>query len=459
MKRNIFLVLLLVFFYSSCSKEEFDTFNSLEKRIQNDGFFPLAQSNSWVYENRSAEMNGLNYIYDSDFKEVESSVISSFERYEEGKNVPRFDYNFSPYNFGSVIGGVFGGLNQISKIDGEYFKKQKVSITNTLNNGKVFKDFKLEFDDQKFFEDPIEGDIPIAVFDTLKLIGTKKDKFTSPDGGIIIEYTVRNEFIAYPPSNPADVGTKVRMVMPTIDPKYASDPNVDSHLLRDFSNVAHTKEITTIDKIILTDSGNNRLVLNATVQLADTGTSIIAVDLDPNNPKPRQRGANLNGVLKVGPEILGYGVLANIWVSNRENLRLVLNSNTKLCESNANIKINTVLKGNPMNFVANEVFMEVDSFWAKGVGNIKNITSYKEFYAKVNAKDYLTTDPFKIFLNKVDPNCGSGADDTDKYNNTLGLSAQLRVLLEGIELDIPFILSDKIVIQNLKKFKQRKTLN
>ncbi len=426
MKNFSYLIYTLAFvFFISCKTEDTTQFNSLEKRIQNEGYFPLAPNNAWLYENRKATIrsNG-TYLYENDAVNVESAISRTNEVYENGTD-QRIDYLFSPYDFGETLGGIFGALNQITKVNGEYRKKQRVSFIKPTGDGETNKRYMLELEDQKFLVDnPTVGQV----------ISSKDDTFTSPDDGITIEYNISSYVV--------EMLEKM--------PELLSNQKDKDIQLAVYKDILHTRDVILIKKIVLNDSGGNRLIVNAQAETDTTGYIKMVIDTP---------GSSLSGSIKeLEIPFLNNFPLVRINL-NSNNIRVKTSPSMKLCKSIGKININTELKGGPMEIVTNQEMVHIDQYWAKGVGNIKNITSYKEMTAKISAKSYLMTEPFKVRLEKEDPECGVGADDSDQQHNTFAITTTLEIMLDGLDIELPVLLSKEVVVQNLLSYKQRKTLN
>ena len=449
-------LIILSVLLNSCKTEEFTQFQSLENIIQNEGYFPLAPNNAWVFENRTAKKDGNNYVYkkDTDSVEVQSVIGKVNEVYVEDDLNPTLEYLVAPYSINDVALGMFGSLSKVSKENGEYTRKLAVSFTDAFNNGKVYKSMRFEID-QKFLSDnysdyPFDPDTGIAPID--KIIHSKNENFTSPDGGISIDYTIETKLMERYKKMPVELTSKV---------------GVDNQL-SEFEDILHTRDIITIKKIVLTEKVSNRLNIDAEVQFDKSGGSIQKIDIpegstgsSPGRP-PYENGGDLSGVLQFGdlPDAIDYGSILNLWVNNIGKIGIKSTSTATMCPGTGRIKVNSELIAKPMEVITNQEFMIIDQYWAKGVGNIKNITEYKKLTLYADAKDYLMTEPFKINITKDDPACGIGADGPDSgQENTLGLTVQLNVNVSNLKLDIPFILSEDIIIQNLKRHKLRNTLN
>ncbi len=428
--KNILFSISFILLFVSCKKEE-DSFPDLDKRIQNDGYLPLAMDNYWQYETYKAlSIPNDRYSYTDD-KSLSEQFITNTTQYRQLDSSSRFDYNFSPIDVGSFLGSFIGVFNRISKQNGEYKTKQIIRFRDSSFNGNEKNSLTFELDEQPFLVDKPEVGM---------ILSETHGKVTSPDEAIVIEYKKITQIID---------------IFPQIPDKHSSAIGVDDHLKK-YKDVVHIVDSILIKKITLTEKAENTIAIDAAVKM------LPGVD-DPNIPGGKttlnitQDGSLLTGTVRF--PVLGIG-LANFKVRG-ENILISKTKNVQLsCEVNGPFKLNKTLKGGVIELMpsasANKPvpFSSEDTYWAKGVGKIKSISKSYKIPIKANISKYMETDEFNIILERQDKTCAVDQKDTTALEATLGIN-----VTKDIEVELPIGGSDFIYVQNLIKNNARNNLN
>ena len=434
-----------------CKIEENEAFTSFDvnSAIQNEGYFPLAMDNNWVYENRLVIINDKGTPDKSDdFHEYSGSMIESehpvsnvkFLEIEDTitKNkTKRIDYGFTPLGLGKVLGGFFGNFMQITKKGKDYYRKSIVKKESLdKSTGKLKTDYYYEIDSQKFLSDSIVG--------KNMLISTRTDTIGDGVKGIFIIYEVKSYVIEELPD-----GLPVNL---------RNQPGIDDHLAV-YKNVLHTTDTIKIKRLENISDGGMRLRLNAEVVIP-AGTS----KLETRSVGPSQLTGNIwlyGTVLSIAPIWAVGGLLPPIYdcggfvppLNGCGPLISDLKLNLGVCEAKATIDIDEIMEGSRSTLVSEQPLYYIDHYWVKGVGNIKNITSPAKFNAVID----LTVDPAEplsepLEVFPTDPTCKD-------IPNTVELTMSMQSQPAVGNIVIPFTLESRSYVQNLRKVRLRTTNN
>jgi hypothetical protein len=416
-------------------------FPNNEFSIQNkDSYFPLAISNSWVYENwlATVDRNGptINKInYTGKPIKTEHSV-GKVNYYEKKTGEFTFDYGFSPLSLGSVIGGFFGNFQQIRKQNGNYIRKSAIKVESKDINGNPKTDYKYELGDHIFLSDNIVPD---------QLISLESGTIGEPGEGVYIEYETESKAVA---------------IHKTMPQNMCNNPGIDDHLCA-YTDVLHTRDIVRIKKLTSYSDGGIRLRFKGYADIVDIDkeTGQIASQVEA-----RSFGeSELFGLLGIFGNITLIPVFAiaflsgdldtfpyNLFPPLKSDLKLGL----KICPVRLNIDIDDVFEGSSTTLVSNQPLFYIDHYWVKGVGNIKSITSPAKFDAVINlngSDDDISTEP--TVAEALDPNCV-----LDNIN-TVQLKMQLFSRPNVGNASIGLSLETRSHVQNLKKHTIRKSIN
>ena len=457
------LLVLSFFFISlqSCSTEDQAIFTNMDKSIQNEGYFPLAIDNNWVYDNWLVIINeDGSYRYTE--KPIESEHPISNTKYisDDGTGNFRFDYGFIPIGIGKVLGGFFGNFKQITKIGGNYIKKNIIDTKSTDKNGNTKIDYLYELDDQIFLSDDLEPPVSsstdqacqrndtLAKYNLLEkghLISTKKGSYGKEDHGIYFEYQVNSYAVETLPDGLPNCLT--------------NNPGIDDHL-KAYKNVLHTRDVVKILKLNAFSEGGIRLKMNAKVNIPAKSSQVKYRTLGETelsgdvfvtgyvNSSPIQSfiAATLLPCPSNPDEELGDVCERSQPLITDMKLDLLT------CPVEGDLVIDEDYVDTIINLVSDQPLYTVDQYWAKGVGNIKNITSPSKFKAVIDLGGTKNTTLKTLDVKPSDPDC----IDTP---NTITISTKMKSLPSVGKMEIPFTLESRSYVQNLKKYKLRTTLN
>lgn len=413
MNYTFFHLFIIAHLLTSCSIEESANFINIDERIQNEGYFPLSQSNSWVYEYRTGvEKDSTTFLYDRDSILVEKSINSTELIELDGKK--RFDYSFLPINLGTTFGAFIPSLYKVTKNENEYKKIETLLIPDQYFSGGSKYKLSLRLESQKFLVDDPQID---------QVISSKSDVFRSPDGAFEIHYTY---------------STKVVGFLEKMPEKYSSVVGIDDQLQK-YKDILHTRDVLFLNKIVANENAENRL--NVSMKIRTKKGSTFSLN-------------NISTTLDGYGWVYGLSFIP-IYATTNDMAITEFTQPLEICQSQANININTELKGGTIELISNQEIYNLDQYWVKGVGNIKSISSYKDIMATVNLKNYLSTDPFLVdfITDESDTECLNKA-------NTVKLAIKIKTEISGLEVKIPIKLSNSSkIIQNLKSYTHRKTLN
>lgn len=446
LKQSVFLVsMAFITLVISCQVSEDLEVDTDYKLIQNEGYFPLAVDNKWIYKVRLADLNSDGSIdYDDDSIKTELAVVSSKRMTVDGEKQVR--YEFSPIASKGVLGQFLGNFSQIYKNDnGNYFREELKEVT--VNNGST-KDSKFVFNlrDIAFLRDDVEvGDIIDEVTHSYEMYaGTK----------VIIEYKAVS---------------KVTGKFNKIPDIYASVPGVDLHL-KNFTNIIQVTDY--IEIVSIRTSVNNVSVfmdmtlkglrdvdggMNLLIKTYQSGQACVNALASPSFPILDWDGngcsfkANLNTpLLFIEP--------------TRELSDTAQQDKSKSCPTEADLIINEAFDI-PMEIVANEKIISRDTFYAQDVGPIKTIVSTYDIKGQIQLKQ---TNDFKLSIaqRSTDLNCkfetknseiDAGGNITEVGFGRMELILNLDALIDNLFIDIPLSFGlQKSVVMNIDKYDIRR---